>query len=218
MGSGNHEAKARIIEGYFSDLERRVRVLPELYDAGYPDEALLVCCCYIEGMGGNLYWPDEGIARNFVRVLEEYGGEEILWHIHPKQLCESFQAIRGLRVLGLKLAATFDAEDHRLRSREEVVRHVTGPLTSDEIARLRQEAWRGTLANLVYARIRCQLVHNLSAAPLLLSKTTLRGESVPTLDFHLLYGPLCRTLEGVTNLSIRSNAFFGHDPWPPRDD
>jgi hypothetical protein len=211
MRSEDREAKAEFIQAYFEDLDRRVMLLTRLDAADFPDEALLLCCCYIDGLAGSLYWPEEASARNFTKVLEQHGGEELLWHIHPKQLFEAFDSKKSLRSLASKIAGISGADDHRLRTADEVVAELSGNLTAGETGQLRREVWRGTLSQLVYTRIRCQLVHGLGATPLLLSQTTLRWQSVPALDFTLLHRALRRICTVAANRSITTNRWFGHD-------
>lgn len=207
------KAKASFIEAYFDDLRRRVEFLPKLHATGYENEALLLCCCYIEGLGSSLYWPDEASARNFVRVLEKQGSEEMLWHIHPRQLLSALE-VRMPKLyqrISDRLAAAFATGQDALRTKEEVITLVNDRLTVEEMQQLKGHLWRGTLASLVYSNIRSPLVHGLSASPILLSRTTLRGQQVPVLDFALLYPQLSEILERVRELSVTTNSWFGHD-------
>ena len=57
--SGGQDQKEEwaMIEAGFNDFEKRVNLLLELNKKGYEDEALLLCCCYIEATG-NLYFRD----------------------------------------------------------------------------------------------------------------------------------------------------------------
>jgi hypothetical protein len=207
----DRKAKAEFIDAYFADLERRIALLPRLHAANYKDEALLLCCCYIDGLATNLYWPEEGSARNFVRVLQEHGGEELLCHVHPKELIEAFDSKRSLRNLAARIATLWGFNDHRLRALDEAITELSGGLAAGEVNRLRTEIWRGTLAHLVYTTIRCQAVHRLGASPLLLSETTLRGQPVPPLDFDLLHPVIGRIREAAASLSTTTNTWFGHD-------
>jgi hypothetical protein len=211
MRAEDREAKREFVRAYFEYLTRRIALVPRLHKGDYENDALLLCCCYIDGLGVSLYWPQEGSARNFVRVLQEHGGEEVLWHVHPRQLIESFDAQRSLRSIAARLSGILGPDDHRLRAPDELVSELGGSLDSDEMRRLRDHVWRGTLAHLAYTRIRCQLVHGLGAAPLLLSKTTLKGQPVPSLDFDILYRALRRIADAATEVSIRTNKWFGHD-------
>jgi hypothetical protein len=207
------KAKASFIEAYFDDLRQRIDLLPQLHAGEYENEALLLCCCYIEGLGSSLYWPHEASARNIVRILEEHGSEEMLWHIHPRQLLSALEegVPKLYQRINDRLAAAFATDQDALRTKEEVVALVKDQLTVEEMQQLKNHLWRGTLANLIYSNIRSPLVHRLGASPLLLSKTTLRGQPVPVLDFILLYPQLLNILEKVRTLSVTANSWFGHD-------
>jgi hypothetical protein len=219
MQNADSKVKASFIEAYFDDLKQRVDLLPNLYAEGYTNEALLLCCCYIEGLGASLYWPDEASARNFVRILEEYGSEEMLSYIHPRQLLSVLEA----RVPTLyqrisdRLAAAFATSQDALRTREEVVTLMHHQLTHEETQHLKNHLWRGTLASLVYSNLRSPLVHRLGASPILLSQTTFRGQPVPILDFTLLYPRLIEILDRARKLSVTANSWFGHDFRNPGD-
>jgi hypothetical protein len=208
-------AKANFIAAYFDDLRQRVDLLPKLHAAGYENEALLLCCCYIEGLGSSLYWPKEASAHNFVRILEEYGSEEFLWHIHPRQLLDALQAkAKSLYArIGDKLGALFATDENALRTKEEIIAlvHDRLGLGDEDRRRLTNQLWRGTLANLVYSDIRSLLVHRLGARPVLLTQTTLHGLPIPVLNFTLLYPQLTEILEKVRELSVTTNSWFGHD-------
>lgn len=213
MRPEDREAKRHPIEAYFEDLQRRVELLPRLSDAGYPDEALLLCCCRIESLGSSLYWPDDSAAKNFVRVLQEYGGEELLWHVHPKQLIESLRerVPKLYRLIGDRLCAALASDEHALRSPNEIAAPLDGRLAPSELKQLMQHLWRGTVASLVYSYLRGPLVHGPGASPLLLSKSRLHGGPIPVLDFNLLFPPLCRVLNEAKRISIASDSLFGHD-------
>jgi hypothetical protein len=215
MRPEDQEAKAHFIEGYFEDLRRRVELLPRLNSSGYPDESLLLCCCRIESLGSSLYWrpEEESAAKNFVRILREYGGEEVLWHIHPQHLIKSLQerVPKLYRLVGDRLRATLASDEHVLRSPSELAALLDRVLTRNELEQLNQQLWRGTIASLVYLHLRSPLVHGPGAVPLLLSKATLHGAPVPALDFELLFPPLCRILSEAKRISVTSNSFYGHD-------
>jgi hypothetical protein len=213
MRAEDIEAKASFIKTYFDDLRQRIALLPQLHAGGYENEALLLCCCYIEGLGSSLYWPRKAPARNFVCILEKHGSEEILWHIHPRQLLSALEerVPKLYQRIGDRLAAAFATAQDALRTREEVVALVKDQRTVGEMQQLQNHLWRGTLANPVYSNIRSALVHKLGASPLLLSQTTFHGQPVPVLDFFLLYPQLLEILEKVRELSITANSWFGHD-------
>jgi hypothetical protein len=45
------DGKAFFIKAYFDDLEQRIAFLRELQAAEHENEALMLCCCYIEALG-----------------------------------------------------------------------------------------------------------------------------------------------------------------------
>jgi hypothetical protein len=169
----NREGKLRAIEAYFEDLQRRSDFLEELDRKGHRSEALLLCCCYIEALGGNLYWPDEGSARNFVRLLQEHGGEELLWHIHPKQLRIGLSGAGSRRQgIGQKLDRVLTEAEGRLYTEDQILALAGSCLTGEELDTLKQNLWRGTLAAVVYSRIRGPLIHELRACEKICSGTS----------------------------------------------
>jgi len=219
MQDADNKVKASVIEAYFDDLKQRIDLLPNLHAAGYTNEALLLCCCYIEGLGTSLYWPDEASARNFVRILEEYGSEETLSHIHPRQLMSVLEerVPQLYQRISDRLAAAFATSQDALRTKEEVVTLMNHQLTLVEMQHLKNHLWRGTLASLVYSNLRSPLVHRLGASPILLSQTTFRGRPVPILDFTLLYPQLIEILARARQLSVTASSWFGHDFRNPAD-
>lgn len=210
----NRKAKLQSIEAYFEDLERRSDFLDKLDTKGHRSEGLLLCCCYIEALGGNLYWPDGRSARNFVRLLKEHGGEEVLWHIHPKQLRIGLTDARSKLVQGIgqKLDKVLAGAEGRLCTEEQILTLVEPFLTADELDTLKQNLWRGTLAALVYGRVRGPLVHQLSTRHgVSLDQTIFKGELVPDLDARILYPVLRRVIRGTKELSLASGKWYGHD-------
>lgn len=79
-----NDAKSSFIEAYFADLEEKSRFTLELSENGHRDEALLLCCTYIETLGDFLYWPHQHSRLNFARLLVEHGDVEALALAHPK--------------------------------------------------------------------------------------------------------------------------------------
>ena len=77
---------AFMIQAYFNDLEKRIAFLKELYDGDHTDEALMLCCCYIEALGSRQYHDSDRKAKNYYRTLEEHSGNKLFTLIHPKQL------------------------------------------------------------------------------------------------------------------------------------
>ena len=71
--------------------------LIELGNTGHEQEAMLLCCCYIDGLAGHLYWPDPASHQNFVRAFRDFSPHEFLSRIHPKQLYDAIAGLPGKR-------------------------------------------------------------------------------------------------------------------------
>lgn len=209
----NRRAKLRLIKASFEDMKQRIAFLVKLNRTGHKKEALLLCCCYIEGFGNNLYWPDEQSTWNFVRILKEYGGEEVLWHIHAMQLWIGLDEARSkqVRKIGEKLRPLLEKAKGRLYTEEEIVTLAEAALPADDLNTLKRNLWRGTLAALAYNRIRSRLVHKLSGGDITFDETTFKGKPVPPLDFSLFYRALRRIFQEVKRLSLTSGKWYGHD-------
>ena len=78
--------KAHYIKAYFDDLRARISFLGELDEADRKNEALMLCCCYIEALGNRQSEEPGRAAKNYCKVLAEHGKNEIWQLIHPKQL------------------------------------------------------------------------------------------------------------------------------------
>src|SRR5215510_14342001 len=74
------------IKAFFEVLSEKVAFLRQLFDSSRQDEAMTLCCVYIDALGQALYFPDKRSALNFVRALREYGGQPYLDLFHPAGL------------------------------------------------------------------------------------------------------------------------------------
>ena len=87
MGMNNNDSdKTFMIQAYFDDLEKRVAFLKELFDGHHTDEALMLCCCYIEALGSRQYHDSNRKAKNYYKILKDFSGNNIFALVHPKQL------------------------------------------------------------------------------------------------------------------------------------
>jgi hypothetical protein len=212
QGELTMQDKDFFIRAYFEDLEQKFNFLPELAREGHSDEARLLCCCYIDWLGNWMYDPQKGSRRNFVRVLEEYGGEEILLYIHIRQLENALSNSQPDQQILSKISSILDNERDELHTEQELIDLVRGVLTGNELERFKKQLWRGSLASIVYSEMRCPDVHR-GAAPTAITfdKTTFRNKPVPALDFVLLHPVLKRILQVAKNESLKSGKWFGHD-------
>ncbi len=208
------QAKARFIEAYFKDLCARITFLEELHGSNHADEAMLLCCCYIDGLANNLNVDDPSSHRNFVRVLREHGGEVFLTRVHLKHLRNALDRLRGKPAQHAleALQKVSGAMDHELHPEAAVLALLPSNTPDSVRGWLRNQLWRGTLACVAYEQLRCLSVHRLGASgAIIFSNTQLDGNPVPPIDFAVLYRVLWRVFEVAHDRSIRSNRWFGHD-------
>lgn len=207
------EVKAQAIKDYFDDREAKVAFTRELYKNGRSDEAMILCCVYIESFGTALYWPLSGARRCFAQVLIEHGGEPEFSLIHPRALVE------GLRGLCANCAKIADLLNQKLSGLPSELRTIpdflslTRPgLSDDQASELESNIWYGTLAAIAYKRLRSAAVH-CGAAPDYISfdQTSYKGGPAPELSFDLLYQGLSRVFAVCRKRSVESCRFFGHD-------
>ncbi len=201
------EHKRFFIHASFDALGEKIARLEEFFNSGRGEEALLLCCCYIDGLAAELYWPKKQSNRNFVRALCEHGGEDALRHIHPRQLKIGFEASGAPKVqqLGERVVAAWGKAQDKLYSEEEVCALLRDRLTPPAYGMLKGNLWRGTLANTAYQKLRIPLVHRLGAPDAVtFPETEFGGQRVPDLDFRLLYRALVRIFETARRLSVEA--------------
>lgn len=149
-----------MIEEYFKDIERRVAFLDELVSSGHVDEAFLLCSVYIESLADR-YYQKYSSSKGFCMALTNLTDNELFCFIHPKQLLiklesnglfnENMAAIKSiLEDLGNELT-TLDS-----------IRELLNVTFSEQ-----QENWfekysfKGSMAMIVYERVRCDAVHDM---------------------------------------------------------
>ena len=74
MRAEDRAAKPGRIVAFFEDLEAKVAFAAHLERSGHRDEALLLTCCYVEGLGNSLALSQRG-AESFVEALRLHGGD-----------------------------------------------------------------------------------------------------------------------------------------------
>lgn len=205
-------AKQRFMEAFFDDLQRRVALTEELLEREFGDEARLLCCCYIEGLGNwlNPSGP-QGVAA-FVKAMTEHGGDPRLALILPERLGASLPPKNAApAVLAEVRRALAGFPPDQAFAPSEFVGALPAPLTAEAVGFLDAERWRGTVASIAYEHIRSLGAHWLgSASGLSFSSTTHQGVPLPTVDYRMLRNALDRILHHARALSLASGKWFGH--------
>ena len=184
----NQEAKRRYITAFFDDAEARIAFLDVLAAEGHEREAMTLCLTYIDSFAQWLRWPSTSTGRNFVEAVEQFGGDSLMRLAHPLQAIRAFSQMKALwKTLAERITHAFPRPVHELLPillfEQELAHH----LTATELAQLRSEGWRATIANIVYQHLRNPSVHGFSASGgISLSQTTYHGQPVPILGFPQL--------------------------------
>lgn len=152
VDQADRDAKKYFIETFFDDLDGKVRFVEELYSQGRRDEAIMLCCVYLDGLGNFLSGSSAGSAENFCRVLIDHSREEVFGFILPHRLAER---------VPWKSAPTggHGALDPALRAlpkleafvESELVATLTTKVPESTLRWLERHLWRGSVANLVGA-------------------------------------------------------------------
>lgn len=203
------------IKAFFNDLDRKIAFLAELYNSGHQDEARVLCSCYIDWLASALYWPEERNNFNFVRILKEYGGEEIFSYIHPKMLEASLlKKANGKKwaVIHNKTSQILQQARGRLYAEQETIDLLSSVLNNNEIGDIKKELWRGSFAAIVYNEVRNLSVHSFGPPDgITFDNTLFKKQQCPLIDFALVYRTLKRIASVVREISLNSTKWFGHD-------
>jgi hypothetical protein len=199
---------AFMIQAYFDDLEKRIVFLKELNDGGHKDEALMLCCCYIEALGSRQYHDSDRKAKNYSRILEEHGGDKLFALIHPKQLKKVLMNQKLFRTTFSKIEQLIDGFGKELISKKVVVERLSSVITKDQLNWLNDNLFKGTMAAISYERVRSELVHDISTSNLTFSETIYYGKPVPDLNFELLYPALLNIFSRLKEISLKTNTWY----------
>jgi len=199
------EGHSKTIDANFRSLEEKISFLDELFRNGHSDEALHLCCCYIEAMGNNYYsGMGFGNKKCFVKIIQEYGDDELLCAVHPARLLKSPEMLKftDVDILLSKVKG-------RVFSEKEVLELCAQVLELDDFIQLEQNLWRGTLAAIAYEELRNFLVHFSKTVNISFFNTTYRNNTVPDLNFERLYPVLQNILRQMKELSKQTGTWMG---------
>src|SRR3990172_2989572 len=133
----NKAAQLSVMKSFFEDFEqRRMPLIFSLFNMEFEAEAILLCCCYIEGFGNQLYWDgkQEKSKENFVRVLKEHSGTQNLCCIHARLLkIEKLENFPKARNVGIKLADILHKHEGRTYTEIEIIDLLRSHVNEDEI-------------------------------------------------------------------------------------
>jgi hypothetical protein len=209
-------ADSTAIIDYFDDLDARIETVRLINGESHTDEALLLCCAYLDSLASLRYRNPERSHFYFVKLLGEHGRDQRLGLVHPVQFLHALDEHRSkwsaevstkTKTMLLQLVgALYEASDFRDRLR--------AVLSVDEQEKIRENLWRGTLASIIYTDVRCELVHGIapSISPhrVNLSTTTWNRRPVGPIDFGFVQTILESVSSDLRSLSVGRGELFGH--------
>jgi hypothetical protein len=210
MRAEDRAAKLGMIVAFFENLEAKIAFAAHLERSGHLDEALLLTCCYIEGLGNSLALSQGG-AESFVEALRLHGGDSRFDLIIPTYLSASLP-YKSTSAESASFLRTWlgSLPQFEAISRAELSRLSHAAASPEAVSFLATNCWRGTLANIAYVRIRSFGVHHLGSPDFVsFSKSTHQGVALPDIDFVMLHGALNNIVAHAKNVSLRTNRWFG---------
>lgn len=201
--------KLEFIAVYFDALDKRISFIRELEESDRSTEARLLCCCYIDGLGNNLFPPSSGLP-NFVRAIWEYGNDPYWRLMSSTALVRSFPRRNAVeKSVANALASLLGSTVPQFFSETDVTQLLASQLSGDHIARFKQEAWRGSIAGIAYWYLRGRFVHDLGGPSSLTFSATYNGMPVEDLTLERLLSALERIASHARKVSLTTNTWFG---------
>jgi len=197
-----------MIKAYFDDLENRIAFLKELHKGSHIDEALMLCCCYIEALGSRHYHDSNRKAKNYYRILVEYSENRIFALVHPKQLKNILKDKKLFNQNIDRIEPIVDGFGKELIPQQEVICRLEPVATEEQMNWLNDNLFKGTMAAISYDRIRSDLVHDISTSKLTFSETTFEGKQVPDMNFRLFFSALIKIFKNLKERSLETNTWY----------
>ena len=200
-----------MIQAYFDDLEKRIAFLKQLYETDHRDEALMLCCCYIEALGSRKYHDSDRKAKaiNYYKILVEYGANRLFEYIHPKQLRNILMDNKLFNNNINQIEPIIDGFGKELILQKDVFDSLSPVITQkDQLDWLKDNLYKGTMAQISYQKVRSELVHDISTANLTFNETKIDGEPVPDMNFDILYPALMSIFNRLKEISLKTNKWY----------
>ena len=106
---------------------------------------------------------------------------------HPLQAARAFARVKKLETLGKQVATIFPGPSHELMELPSFEARLQREIPQFDRSQFRKHAWRATLANVAYQRLRIPAIHGSGVSGgLEFSQTTYNGDPVPVLDVRAL--------------------------------
>ena len=195
MSEINEENLRYFVEASIKKFNERIAFVKELHEdeRDFKFEALLLCCCYIDGLASLWHPQNKGRSDNkwrFVKIIREFGGVEELCLVDPKELITKLEKSkkREDKIIINKIRKTINNMQGQLFTKDEIINRLGSQLSGSDLNRLEKKLWMGTLAAIAYEWLRCPPVHEFAGlSGVIFPHTTFKGRSVPPIDLDMLY-------------------------------
>jgi hypothetical protein len=209
----NVTAKREFIRAFFDHAEDRAKYLLDLNASSRASEASTLCLVYIDSFSQWLFWPRSRSGQNFVEALVTYGGDTEFELVHPLALIRALAAMRNSwKTFATRLKSLFPTPPYSLFSQADFLSHLSLSFSPADTKLLKDELWRGLIANVVYTRLRNPSIHSFrSAADVTFDETMCQGQPVQPITFSRLHDALMRLIAEARGRSMANNQWFGND-------
>lgn len=191
----NNDFELEALISFCEGWDGRIAFLEELFQKGHADEALILCCCYINSVGTWFHGAGAGDEETFAKALLRYSENEVFGRMNPRfllsMLCRKENLARWGDVPD-KLRPAFAGFRDGFYPPEEITAVCRQVLSDEEFTALERFSWAGSLACFAYGITRCEGVQN-GAVPV-------RGCGDTGLDFALFHPALKRIFERARRL------------------
>lgn len=131
---------------------------------------------------------------------------------HPLQAIRSLESLKpSWQQIAKKIQKVFPGPKYELISKDEFLAKLNASLAADELAQLKTECWRGSLAAIAYYFLRNPSVHSFGATELSFSGTTYQGQPISNMGFVELQAILKNVHNELRRRSEKNIQWFGDD-------
>jgi len=204
--------KRTYIDAFFQYHRQRAERLLQLWEQGHQDDALTLCCCYLDGLAKFAYHPSGRSAYNFVALLREHGAQPALALCSPLALVRWMERQGGWRAIaGKRLRPRLDVSITKLFREDDLKALLRTHLSSKDSQRLARDTWRSSVAYIAYERLRNPFVHELGGPGAVIVVNATVSEQEVSIDFFVLHRALMNAMAYFESVSRTTGRWFGHD-------
>lgn len=156
-------------------------------------------------------WPSDRSGFNYVAALSQFGNDEALGMIHPKQLADALDNMKPTwHPVAAAVRGAFPGPAYDLIPATAVLSVRTG-LNAAQLSMLQSEMWGGTVAGIAYYWMRNPAAHALGASTLSFDGSTFRGQPAKRLELPRLQAAAKNLALEARHRSEVAGEWFGND-------